>query len=104
MTLEQWAFEYGLPSSFLYALYIGYKEKGQKPWIGKESWNLVEERRKLKSNCEQAKSNIIKQNLQEDYRNKDKEVKRSMRKDKRKWADDLASEAERAAGNGRMKE
>ena len=27
-----------------------------------------------------------------------------MRKDKRKWADDLASEAERAAGNGRMKE
>ena len=42
--------------------------------------------------------------LPEDYRNKDKEVKRSMRKDKRKWADDLASEAEQAAGNGRMKE
>ena len=36
---------------------LGYKNKGQKPWIGKESWNLVEERRKLKSNCEQAKSN-----------------------------------------------
>ena len=27
-----------------------------------------------------------------------------MRKDKRKWADELASEAKRAAGNGRMKE
>ena len=27
-----------------------------------------------------------------------------MRKDQRKWDDDLASEAERAAGNGRMKE
>ena len=26
-------------------------------------------------------------------------VKRSMRKDKRKWVDDLASEAEQAAGN-----
>ena len=29
---------------------LGYKKKGQKPWIGEESWNLVEERRKLKSN------------------------------------------------------
>ena len=27
-----------------------------------------------------------------------------MRKDTRKWADDLASEVKQAAGNGRMKE
>ena len=38
------------------------------------------------------------------YRCKDKEVKKSMRQDKRKWVDHLAMEAEEAAHNGRMKE
>ena len=58
----------------------------------------------LKGNMEQAKSVRIKSNLKTEYRNKDKEVKKSMRQDKRKWAENLASEAEEAAGNGRMKE
>ena len=38
------------------------------------------------------------------YRRKDKEVKKSMRQDKRKWVDHLAMEAEEATRNGRMKE
>ena len=38
------------------------------------------------------------------YRCKDKEVKKSMKQDKRKWVDHLAMEAEEAARNGRMKE
>ena len=41
---------------------LGYKQRGQKHCISKESWELVEERRRLKSNLEQAKSNRIKQN------------------------------------------
>ena len=85
---------------------LGYKQKGNKPWISRESWSLVEERKRLKINIEQTKSNRIKQNLKEKYRHTciDKEVKKSMRKDKRKWTDDLATKAEKAAGNGRMKE
>jgi hypothetical protein len=83
---------------------LGYKKRGQKPWISKESWELVEERGRLKGNVEQAKSDRIKQNFRTQYRNKDKEVKKSMRKDKRKWVDDLATTAEKAAGGGRMKE
>ena len=35
---------------------------------------------------------------------KDKEVKKSMRRDKRVWVDDLAKSAEAAAGQGRIKE
>ena len=38
------------------------------------------------------------------YRCKDKEVKKSMRQDKRKWVEHLVMEAEEAARNGRMKE
>ena len=83
---------------------LGYKKKGQKPWISKESWELVEERKRLKNNIEQTKSDRIKQNYMDKYRCKDKEVKKSMRQDKRKWVDHLAMEAEEAAHNGRMKE
>jgi len=64
---------------------LGYKMRGQKPWIRKESWEIVEVRRRLNSNVEQAKSNRIKHNLKTQYRNKDKEVKKSMRRDKIKW-------------------
>ena len=38
---------------------LGYKKKGSKPWISKESWELVEERKKLKSSIEQPKSERI---------------------------------------------
>ena len=58
---------------------LGYKKKGQKPWISKESWELVEERKRLKNNIEQTKSDRIKQNYMDKYRCKDKEVKKSMR-------------------------
>ncbi len=50
------------------------------------------------------KSSRIKKGLKEQYRSKDKEAKKSMRKDKRMWTEDLATQAEKAAGNGRMKE
>lgn len=42
--------------------------------------------------------------FKEEYHIKGKEVKKSMKKDRGKWADELALEAERAVGNGRMKE
>ena len=80
---------------------LGYKKKGQIPWFSKESWEVVEERKQLKNTIEQTKSDRIKQNYMDKYRCKDKEVKKSMRQDKRKWVDHLATEAEEAAHNGR---
>ena len=41
--------------------------------------------------------------LQEDYRKKDQEVKRSLKRDKREWANGIAQEAENAAKLGQMK-
>ena len=54
----------------------------------------------MKGNVEQAKSDRIKQTLNEQYKVKDKEVKKSMMRDKRVWVDDLAKLAEAAAGQG----
>ena len=81
----------------------GVQKERAKTMISKESWGLVE-RKRLKNNIEQTKSDRIKQNYMYKYRCKDKEVKKSMRQDKRKWVDHHAMEAEEAARNGRMKE
>ena len=50
---------------------------------------LVEKKKRPNNNIEQTKSDRIKQNYMDKYRIKDKEVKKSMRQDKRKWVDHL---------------
>jgi hypothetical protein len=49
------------------------------------------------------RSERIKERLGKEYSDKDKEVKKSMRRDKRKWTDDLAKEVEKEAQTGNMK-
>ena len=82
---------------------LGVKEKGQKPWISQDSWKLVEERKQIKEHITSSRSERVKRHLRNKYSDKDKEVKRSMRDDRRKWTDDLVTEAERAASNGHMR-
>ncbi|CAG2210875.1 unnamed protein product [Mytilus edulis] len=82
---------------------LGFKERGQKPWISNESWKLVDERRQLKERTNNSRSERVKNNLHAKYSDKDKEVKKSMRNDKRQWTDNLIEEAEKAASNGMMK-
>ena len=82
---------------------LGFKKKGQKPWISKESWKLVEERKETKRKIENCRSDRVKIRLRAQYSEKDREVKSNMRKDRRKWTDNMIEEAEKAANNGRMK-
>ena len=49
------------------------------------------------------RSERIKERLRKENSDRDKEVKKSMRRDKRTWTDDLAKEAEKAAQTGNMK-
>ncbi|XP_071142031.1 uncharacterized protein [Mytilus edulis] len=82
---------------------LGFKERGHKPWITNESWKLVDERRQLKERTNNSRSERVKNSLNAKYSDKDKEVKKSMRNDKRQWTDNLIEEAEKAASNGMMK-
>ena len=68
-----------------------------------ESWNKIGERRKLKKKLEDARSERLKNKARNDYREKDKEVKRSLRKDKRDWINGVVQEAEDAVSQGQMK-
>ena len=76
---------------------------GVESWISTESWRKIEERRKLKKTIDGARSERLKNKARNEYREKDKEVKRSLRKDKREWISSVAHEAEDAAQQGQMK-
>ena len=80
---------------------LGFKKRKSKNWISAKSWEKIEERRKLKMKVNETKSDRLRSRLQAEYQSKDKEVKRSVRKDKREWAEHIAREAENAASQGR---
>lgn len=82
---------------------LGRRKGKQKPWISNESWSKIDERRSLKAKVDEAKSDRIKQKRNIEYSEKAREVKRSLRHDKRKWADDIAREAENAYKKGNMR-
>jgi len=58
---------------------------------------------KLKRKIDDARSERLKNKARNEYREKDKEKKRSLRKDKRDWVNNVAQEAEDAAQQGKMK-
>ena len=81
---------------------IGFRKKKNKEWITPETWRTIEERKKAKENLLNAKSPRLIERAKEEYKTKDKEVKRSARRDKRGFVEELAREAERAAAHGEL--
>ena len=64
---------------------LGTAKRKSKPWLCGGTWKKVEERRQLKIKLESTRSERVKQRIREQYKGKDREVKRSARKDKRRW-------------------
>ncbi len=82
---------------------LGKKTRKQKEWITTKTWELIEQRKLLKELINQAKSQEERQELQVRYWELNRQVKRSVRKDKRNFIEDLTTEAEIAAGQRNMK-
>ena len=82
---------------------LGRRKMKCQSWISAESWRKIEERRKLKRKIDDVRSERLKNKAQNEYREKDKETKRSSRKDKRAWVNNVAQEADDAARQGHMK-
>ena len=79
---------------------LGYSRRKVKPWISQESWNQIDERAGIKQAVVSSRSDRIKARMKEEYRLKDVEVKRALRRDKREWIDIIAVEAEESAEEG----
>ncbi|KAL9983948.1 hypothetical protein ACROYT_G006197 [Oculina patagonica] len=76
---------------------LGYSSKKRKEWISDDTWSLVEERKELKKRMLNNTQNTPAEDLQQQYRAKDKAVKKSARQDKRNYIENKAGEAEEAA-------
>ncbi|XP_005107012.2 uncharacterized protein LOC101846162 [Aplysia californica] len=81
----------------------GKRKREHKPWISVTTLRKIEERKKKKDQVNRSKTRAGKAKAQEEYTKAMKEVKVSVRKDKRNYVDDLARGAEEAAGAGNMR-
>ena len=82
---------------------LGYKKKKNKPWFSQEAGTLEDQRKAIKQRLIGARSERLKQRRQDEYRQKDREIKRQVRVDKRRWTEEIAKEAENAAKQQHMK-
>ncbi len=83
---------------------VGFKKSNVKPWISNATWEKIDSRKKTKSKLLDADTPAREEQLRQEYKEKDRQVKRSARKDKRDYVDNLADQAEVAARNGNSKE
>uniref|UniRef100_A0AAV2J1Z3 Reverse transcriptase domain-containing protein n=1 Tax=Knipowitschia caucasica TaxID=637954 RepID=A0AAV2J1Z3_KNICA len=83
---------------------LGPKSYTHKEWISTETLQRVKERRKKKENVNNSKTRATKAKAQEEYAEANRNVKRSIRTDKRNYLEALATEAEEAALHHRTKD
>ena len=82
----------------------GKKKTQHKEWISADTIHKLETRRERKTVPNNSRTRAAKAGAQEEYTAVNREVKRSIKKDKRDYIDDLARQAETAAGQGNMKD
>lgn len=76
---------------------LGYKQKSHKEWLSADTWDAIAERKRAKGKIMGARSTRLKEKLQAQYSKLNAKVKRSARADKRRFVENLATEAEAAA-------
>nr|KAG5709545.1 hypothetical protein BaRGS_001595 [Batillaria attramentaria] len=83
---------------------LGKRKTQHKEWISADTIQKLEVRKKKKTALNTSRTRRAKAKAQEEYTAADREVKRSTRKDKRDYIDNLANQAEEAARQGNLKD
>ena len=76
---------------------LGYKNNQKKDWITNETWNKIEERKNIKNKLNSSRTRAKKQELQVKYNEANKDIKKRVRQDKRKYIEEIAARAEEAS-------
>ena len=79
---------------------LGYKKFDQKPWLTQRTIDLMDQRREIRQR-------VISRNSPDDqtsYKRLSKDIKKSARKDKKDHFEELATKAENAANQNRMRD
>ncbi|VDO66446.1 unnamed protein product [Schistosoma margrebowiei] len=77
---------------------------GHKEWITVDTLDKIQERRNKKAAINTSRTRAEKAKAQAEYTVVNKQVKKSIRTDKRKYVEDLATTAEKAAREGNMRQ
>ncbi|VDP03559.1 unnamed protein product, partial [Schistosoma margrebowiei] len=97
----------GLVGGSLYARMsevLGLKKYHHKEWISIETLDKIKERKNKKAAINNCRTRAEKVQAQAEYIEANKQVKRSIRADKKKYVEELATTAEKAAREGNMKQ
>ena len=81
----------------------GKRERGQKEWLSEEKWNLITQVKRLKVGISRCAEQGKKSNLTSRYWQLNKDVRKSAKKDKKKFLNALATEAKSGVGERNMK-
>ena len=82
---------------------LGKKTRKHKEWLTTDTWTLITERKQLKDLINQTQDQEQNKELEANYWEMNRQVKRNARKDKRNFIEELTEEAETAAGQRNMK-
>ena len=82
---------------------LGQRREKSKPWISEDSWGKIDQRKSIKRKIENTRSERVKEQKREEYRQQDREVKHSVKNDKQLWLEGLAKEAEESMQKGNLK-
>ena len=82
---------------------LGCRQQQHKPWISDDTIKKIEGRRETKHKVIQARTRAQKQRLRQEFSKCDKEVKKTAKKDKRDFVEELATQAQKAAEKNDMK-
>ena len=82
---------------------LGHAHKPTEEWITEDTWEEIELRKECKKRILQENDQSKKHELENEYRIRDKNVKRKARRDKRDFVDKMADAAEKAAQIGDMR-
>ncbi|VDP03834.1 unnamed protein product [Schistosoma margrebowiei] len=83
---------------------LGHKKHHHKEWITVDTLDKIQERRNKKAAINTSRTRAEKAKAQAEYTEVNKQVKRSIRIDKRKYVEDLGTTAEKAAREGNMRQ
>ncbi|VDP65366.1 unnamed protein product [Schistosoma mattheei] len=83
---------------------LGHMKHHRKEWITVDTLNKIQERRNKKAAINTSRTRAEKAKTQAEYTEVNKQAKRSIRTDKRKYVEDLETMAEKATREGNMRQ
>lgn len=83
---------------------VGFRKHHHKDWLLAQTLKKIEVRKQKKAAVNNSRTRAATARAQEEYSEANREVKRSIRVDKRAYIDSLTAEEEKAAGSSNMKQ